>query len=939
MITGRRLIGLLGPVVLLDPPTDLPRLDRYLLGLLAARPGWLLPTEDIIDALWPDAPPNSVRNRVQAVVSALRRRLPAGAIETRSGGYLLAAGALDTDVADFERLSAGHSAAELRAALDLWRGPAYQDVPLAAVGAEARRLTELRLDTTERLIDLRLRRAEHRAVLPELQALLAAHPTRQRLRGQLMLALHRSGRQDEALECFRHGAAELAEEHGLDPAPELRALHDRILRADPDLAVHAPAAPLAFPGLPPAVHPFVGRDAELAHLADPAAAPQVTVITGPGGIGKSSLALTWAHRAADHYGDGRLFLTLAGEGPEEILDRVLRAAGIRSAGPPAERAERYWGLLRGRRVLVVLDNADNAEQVAGLVPPDGGSTLLVTARDRLAGLALRYDTRVVELDVLGDAEAATLIGSVLRDDRPAAEPAELRELAALCGGYPLALRMVAATLVAHPRRSLRSQVAELAEESHRLAALGPTDNLRAVFASVYRPLTAPAARAFRLLGGLDGVRFDAHLAAAVTGLPLAGARAALGELRAVHLVTEGPDGRHGMHDLVRLYAREVSATEDTDADRAAAFGRLLDWFLTIGHATNTALRPQRDRVPGPPPLDPAGLPEGCRSAPATFVAGELPNLVPALRRAVAEGRDLWAWQVTYLLGPAVSLAGDLAAELEVTTMALPAVCRLGDPAAEALVRNNLAAGCSEAGRLDEALTHLAASRELAERTGDEEGLAYGLQHLGIVHTLRGDPAAAVDAFTRSLAAFERLPGAHPGQALSNLGHALLELGEFDAALEHFERALVQHAKVDYERGEAATLDSIGEVHLRRGDPGTALDYFERALAASTRIGHTRSTAISQGHLGEAYLMLGEPARAAAEFTEALDLHERTGNDHLAATTQRQLAEAHLAAGEPARAADHLARAHDLRVRTPDQAEQLLLAALRTRLADHEPAGD
>jgi DNA-binding SARP family transcriptional activator len=613
---------LLGPLVVRSGDGSLPiphGKQRTLLAALLAHAGQVIPVDELAEVLWEDGPPLSARVTLQNYVKRLRQALgPAGRarLRTHRPGYLMEAGADEVDLLQFGALcEAGHAAAcqgdwaraaaRLRTALSLWRGQPFGGVPSGLLAlTEGPRLEEMRIDALEARIDAEMHLGGHGEVITELRHLIAAEQLRERPRGLLMLALYRAGRRAEALAEYRDARRALVRELGLEPGPRLRQLHQQILSADPglDLAAAAvrdapAAAPVprfpraAAPGpaaargtvvprqLPAAVAHFTGRQAELTALtrpldqqAGPSGAVTIWTVVRTAGIGKTALALHWAHRVAGRFGDGQLYANLPGFGPRaapvtpgEVIRGFLGALGVPPASLPAPleaRAARYRSLLAGRRMLVVLDNARDAEQVRPLLPGSPGCVVVVTSRNQLTGLVVAEGAYRLSLGLLPGPSAAELLARRLGPARLAREPAAARELIGLCARLPLALAVVAGRAASRPDVPLGGIVTELrAARLDALATGEPATDLRAVLSWSYGGLTPPAAAMFRLLGLRPGLDITAASAASLARMDLRQARAALAELARAHLIEEQAPGQFALYDLLRVYAVERAGAE------------------------------------------------------------------------------------------------------------------------------------------------------------------------------------------------------------------------------------------------------------------------------------------------------------------------------------------------------------------------------------------
>ncbi len=576
-------VDLLGPVEVRVSGVDvaLSPLERNLLTLLALTQGIALSTERIIDQLWGDRLPASPRSRVQGLISSLRRKI-GDVLVTRHPGYLLDRTQLDTDVEKCERFafqastagSTNEAAELLRRALAVWRGEPLDGVTAPGADADRTRLAELRVGLLEARFDAELELGRHAEVIAELAAAAAEHPLRERLAGQHMTALYRANRRADALLAYQALRERLADELGSDPCHDLRALHASILRgADaapaPD---EAPAPPRratrrrknAPAQLPPGAGHFTGRDTELRVLTDAIAEetePRVLVVTSAAGLGKTALVVRWAHSVADRFPDGQLFVDLAGHDPRQALPPEAALTGLLTAlGTSAKRMPtalpdllaRYRTELNGRSVLVVADNAGTVAQVAALVPPTPGSRLVVTGRRRLPGLSAQHAVQELTVEPLPRDAARELLRRVLGQERMR-DPA-LDEVLHWCGGWPLALRHVAAKLAARPGQPVASFLAEL-RAAARLVVDGDSRTVHSVLTDTLRCVSPAAARLFGLLRtSSDGVTLATAAATAAT--PQHETRVLLDELVATHLVVEDASGRFRCHDVVRRFAAE-----------------------------------------------------------------------------------------------------------------------------------------------------------------------------------------------------------------------------------------------------------------------------------------------------------------------------------------------------------------------------------------------
>ncbi|GHJ49309.1 SARP family transcriptional regulator [Catellatospora sp. TT07R-123] len=882
-------VRLLGPIEVVGPrgrATLVGGRQRTLLGLLGLRAGVPVSPGRLAEGLWGDEPPRTATQSLYSHIARVRQALDdcglPGVLVTRDSGYLLDLRPAEVDAARFhehtdlgrralDRGAAAEAVTHLLDGLGLWRGTAFEDgEPAGWAATEVRLLAEARMSALDDLWDARLRLGEHAAAADEIEHLLAADPGRERLVGLLMLALYRSGRHTNAIRAYQRLREHLAEQLGVEPSPQLQRLHVAVLRRDPSLELAGPAAASRPAQLPAAAGHFTGRAPEEAALdALVGGAGRVAVISGPGGMGKTALAVHWARRVIDRYPDGQLFLDLRGHDPAtampapEALAHLLRALGVTADAAPHDLG-RYRSALHERRMLILLDNAATADQIAPLVPPDGNSLLVVTSRHQLTALALDHEVAAISLDTLPHADAALLLRRVLGPERVDREPADADRLVDLCGRLPLALRIAAAKLAARPLRPLAELVADLTGED-RLGALavpGGSRSVRAVFASAYQALSPGAAALFRRLGHHPGPTFTAHLAAAVLGRPVP---QALDELAAVHLVTEVADGRYRFHDLIRLYAVECCAPVEAEQARTA----MSTWYLALAETANQTLEPARDRVkldwhhppPGLPPLrDATGV--------LSFLDGERPNLLPVARHA--EPRI--TWQLTYLLASYYTHRGHWPAYAEICREGLGAALRLDDPVAERLMRSGLGVAYNVTHRHEDALEQLDRALELMREGGDQRGQGMALNNIAHAHAQLGRLPEARDAFAQALdlhTADGHLPGIT--LALNNIADIHTRLGDFDLAHAALDRALRLAREIGNAHLEGAVLQNLGETRLAAGDEDGALHHFGLALAIRRRIGEQRREAETSNAIGLIRLSRGEHASALDHFGRALAL--------------------------------------------------------------------
>jgi len=904
--------GVLGPFEVRahgeDIELDGPRL-RVVLASLVAGAGRVVGVDAIAEQLWQEHPPPDAHRSVRTYVSLLRKafRPAADLIVTRPPGYLLAAGPGAVDADEFERLAADgrralaggepvRAAEDLAAAARLWRGDAYgefRDAP--ALRAEAVRLDQLRLAATEDRIDADLATGAGGELVAELEVLLGAHPGHERLWGQLITALYRAGRQSDALGAYRRARDTLIENSGLEPSPALTEIHRQVLTQDPRLRptrTVTESAPLVrLAQLPRAVGTFTGRADEVAELdmiladatASGSTAAAVICVFGMGGIGKTTLAMHWAHRVVDQFPDGQLYVNLRGfdqvcapTSPGEAICGFLHALGVPDDRVPAgldAQAALYRSLLDGRRMLVVLDNARDAEQVRPLLPGTPSCLVIVTSRDQLTPLVAADGAHPISLDLLSTVESTELLGRRIGTGRLVAEPAAVAEIIGRCARLPLALSIVAARAATHRAFSLASIAAELADAGgslDTLAAGDPTTDLPAVFAASYRALSEPAARLFRLLGRHLGPEIGAPAVASVAGVTREQARTLLAELTRASLLCEHIAGRYTCHDLLRAYAADLP-----DADSAAALGRLLDHYVHTAYAAGQWLSDNRDPIRLAVATPAAGVTaepvNDARYAVAWFNA-EYPSLSAAQRMAAEHGFDVHTWQLAWTMEILQQRRGrwhDLAGGWQV---GLAAARRLDDPNAQSYAHRSLAYAYSRLGRFPDAHAQMRHALDLYPRTGDAAEHANTHQNLALLWGMQDRFDEAIDHSRRALDLYE-VVGDYRGvaYALNSIGWYHAQRGDQEAALVHCRRALKLFQGIDHPGGLAATWDSLGFVHHQLGQHAESARCYRRAIDLYVSQSDRYNEAQSLSTLGDVHRANGDHDGARTAWQEAFDI--------------------------------------------------------------------
>lgn len=965
---------LLGPLLVRSGGVAVPVTQarpRAVLAALLLNAGRPVSVSDLTEVLWGSEPPPSAPVSLRNYIMRLRRSLGqggAGRIRTQPPGYLITIQPGELDLARFEELlesariaarsgcweaAAGHAGA----ALGIWRGEPLADVDSDALAMrEVPRLTELRLQAVEISADARLQLGRYAEVVGELERVAAAHPLRERLSVLLMRGLNGDGRRADALAVYQEVRRVLVSELGLEPGAELRELQQRILTAT--ASGHAPAGASGAPAavaaggrtrvvpreLPGVVRGFVGRDRELSALSAlleraAGAVPGAVVISaigGTAGVGKTALAVQWAHRVADQFPDGQLCVNLRGYGPREptrateALAGLLHSLGVPRHEIPAEtdeRAARYRSLLAGRRMLIVLDNAREAGQVRPLLPGTPGCMTVVTSRDSLAGLVAREGAVRVDLDLLPPADATALL-QMLIGGRAVADPAATQALARACCRLPLALRVAAELAAARPQVPLGDLVTELADQRRRLDLLDAggdqVTSLRAVFSWSYRHLGAAAARAFRLAGLHPSHDFDRYATAALIGCTADTADQLLGALVRAHLIQLGGTGRYSMHDLLQGYARELAEATDTEQECRAAVTRLLDYYLQAASEATDVAFPADHRRPcaGPHGTQAHVPPMDSEDAARAWLDAELASMIAAAAHAADAGWPGHTTRLSAILLGYLDTDGRFTEARAIHQHAAQAAQRLGDLAAEADAVMGLGNADWQQGRYREALNSYERALALSRQAGYDSGQARALNFLGSTALRMGQHPDAASSFEQALALF-RSVGERSGAAyaLSNLGVCNLRLGRHDLAADNQEQALRLFRELGDRHGEAQVFRALGLIDLRRNQSERAADSLQRSLALARELGDRMDEAFTLVHLGLARSRQGDHQEAVSQLHQALaafrELGGRSGETH----ALNGLGEVLLAMGRAADARPHHTAALDLATQAGEKREQ------------------
>ncbi|SDM53328.1 AfsR/SARP family transcriptional regulator [Allokutzneria albata] len=880
-------------------PVDLgPAKQQCVLAALAVEAGRLVPADRLAVRVWGEDVPRRARATLYSYISRLRQALAdvdGVVIERRSGGYALLADSVDLHRFHALRAAAREQADDERAvrllteALELWRGDALTGLDSEWAEAERARLARERLAAQGDLVDAQLRSGQGERLVAELAARVGEHPLDERVAGQYMRALNQAGRTADALEHYRRLRARLVDELGTDPGAALQELHRKLLGADPALTV-APGGRLVPRQLPAAPVPFVGRTDELDRLGG------TVVIAGAGGVGKTWLALHWAHRHIDRFPDGQLFVDLRGFSPENspmdpavAVRGFLGALGVDPGQVPADphaRSALFRSLVADRRMVLVLDNAVDTAQVAPLLPGSEQCTVIVTSRYRLTGLVTGHGAQHVPLDVLAETEARDLLRDRLGAARVVAEPAAVDLLIALCGGFPLALTIVAAHAQTRPRLPL----AELADELHDLglSALDdddPSASLPSVLSWSYRALTPEEANAFALLGIAPGPDIGVHAAAALVGLPLNTTRTLLRGLEQASLTSRDARGRYVMHDLVRRYAADL-AQELPDA----ALRRVADFYLHTAYACDRLLAPHREPVPLDPPAPGVHLQNpDHRAAAMVWFETEHQCLLAVQQLTFERGWQHSTWRIAWVLNTYLQVRVLPRDWLGVWQLARKATEDMADPGMDVVALQYIGLANANLGHTREGIQHLERALDLAERHGDQVNRGHLHRALARAWEQQGDDHRALEHSAQALSVYQR-SGNPVWEAigLNSVGWDLAKLGHYDEARQRCRAALVLHRHLDTPAERANTLDSLGYIEHHAGNHEEAITYYREALALYRDLGNRLGVVDPLVGLGNAHAALGRPEQAQAVWEEALELYVQLGRDEDALRVRQRL---------------------------------------------------
>jgi DNA-binding SARP family transcriptional activator len=936
----------------------------------------------LLEAVYGEDFPPTARSQLHSSISVLRRvltRSGGGRILTRTHGYLLEVASDQPDARRFEDLlidarrarKEGRrdlAVARYRDALRIWRGPALDGIDTKLVRASADRLDEQRMVALGDRIDLELESGRHYELVGELTELVKLHPLRERLCGQLMLALYRCGRAADALDVYRQTRDLMIDELAIEPSEHLRQREHAILNADPALTLATEPARLAEPAgpacspsvsrnpvslLPTDVADFTGRSTELGqirqHLAGPerentVAAVPIVVLTGRPGIGKSSLAVHAAHDVAGKFPDGQLFADLHGGTalpvhPLQVLERFLRVLGVPSSQIPDgldERAEVYRSLFNGRRMLVVLDDANSEDQVSPLLPGDGSSAVLITSRHWLTGLP---GATHLAVDVFAPGASMELLRRIVGTARVNTQSPEAAAVAAHCGHLPLALRIAGARLSARSHWTIGQLVERLADETRRLDELRHGDlSIRPSISLSYEGASTKAKRLFRRLALLEQPVFSAWQGAALIDRPVAEAEDLLDELASAHLVETsseeaGMSTHYSFHELIRVFARERLAAEEPAAERKSALRRALGVLLFLAEQANQryyggdylGLHSSAPRWP---------LSERVVSKvienPLEWYDSERTAIVFGVRQAARANLPDLCWSLAFSAVTLFESRNYLDEWQETHDIALEEARKAGLVRGRAAMLYSLGSLHIARQRFEQARSVLTEAAWLFKDLSDDQGTALVQRHLAYISRQHGELADSSQRYEQALAMF-RKTGDRAGEAsvLYGLAQVKLERGEAGIAAELLTGALRLCRAARCMRIEAQVLHRLGDCRLLEGNLAAAVGNYQVALTSTRENGDPIGESYALRGIGLVCIRRGDLGQARVALLRALELSTSAG-EHLAESRVRAaLSELALASGDPASAIafGHEAVAGFLSVGvSPDQARALTVLA-------------
>ncbi|MEV2234418.1 BTAD domain-containing putative transcriptional regulator [Streptomyces phaeochromogenes] len=658
--------------------------------------------------------------------------------------------------------------------------------------------------------------------------------------------------------------------------------------------------------LPAKLPSFTGRLDELARFrgllpGNSASTVVISAIGGMAGVGKTALAVHWAHQVADRFPDGQLYVDLRGfhpsgtvMSPAEAIRSFLDALGVPAQRVPAgldAQAALYRSLLAHRRVLIVLDNARDTEHVRALLPGAPGCLVVVTSRHQLYGLVAAEGAYSLTLDVLGEDDALRFLSDRLGPDRIARDPDAARAIAAACGGLPLALAVVSARAAINPAFPLSGIAEELAESQgslHAFSGEAPAADARSAFSWSYRLLSPEAARVFRLLALHPGADCSVAAAASLAGLRRAEIRPPLAELSRAHLVSETEPGRFTCHELLRAYGSELGRSLDAPPERRAARRRMFDHYLHSAHAADSVLAPSRERLILGPPVAGTVVSEFADQARAAeWLETNRSVLLAAVEQSARRGCGEQSWQLAAGIELYLDRSGRRQEQFVAQTTAARAAQALGDVRGQAHAHRALGFANGRLERWVDAAGHLARALDLFAYVGDRAGQGRVHRYAAFLANARGRHEEALEHYAQAGLLY-REAGRRSGQAsvANEVGWTHILTGRYRKALEECGRALAVHQEIGDRNGEAAAWDSLGYAHHHLHEHDRALTCYEHALELYRAIRDRYLEADTLVHIGETRYAAGEFERAADARRQALDILDSIGHPDAEAVREK-----------------------------------------------------
>lgn len=941
------MFGVLGPleIILIGVQVPLPRRakERCLLAVLLMEPNRKLTTEQLVYRVWDESDPlEKVRATFRSYMSHVRDVLETPGSEARlessPDGYLLRIDRELIDLHRFRRLrdqayamaasgDAQVAASLLRDAEQLWRGPALAGLLGRWVDSARASLDEERRAAVLKRVGLDLELGRHDYLAGELRQMSAEYPTDEMVLGYAMTAFYRSGRQADALSLF-HAARDHLVNLGLEPTPALSALHNRILRHDPSLAL-APAR-LRRPAanhLPPRAPNFVGRAEQIKELtsARDREEPKIKIIHGMGGLGKTALAIQASRQVALSYPDGQLFVTFHSHHPGEVpLDtteaarRLLEMTGMslssQSRGP-RELFALWQQELTSTRMIIVLDDVPGVEAVTPLLPDSGDCLVIITSRSRLR----LPGSFTMSLDMLPLQDAVTLFtrtaGTGNVDDSHA-----LTRAVRLCGGLPLAIGL-AATRLREDGSSAISEFADTLAELHARCE-GP---LAAAFEMSYQGLTTTHQSVFRYLGMSPCPDFTAATTAAIADISEPEAERILSDLFECHLLEQAAPRRFRLHDLLKAFADSCSREHDSDGERRSSILRLADYLQHNADRADRLLYPLRERIPSHGPRSPVADAEmGSPTEARGWLELEWRNTVVVARYAAEHEWHSRCAEIAHILAEFLDIRGCQDEAISLHSLAVRAYRDVADRAGIARASLDLGLAYQQRGDYKAALRHATEAQTISRETGDLRGQALAAGRIGSIYYYSGRLREAL-AYDQEARAFYSEAGDKNGEAdaIFHHGTSSLDLGRVHDSIDNFNTALELFKGLGNERGLAKTLNSIAEVKRRQGFHREALQGYQEALSIYHRLGARQKQAVVEQNIGTIYLYKRQPDKALRLYRSALETYQEANNLPSQARALCDIGEAYLYMGRHDESLIHYERAEMLARKVGDASVRVL----------------